>query len=141
MPKRHANAKWNGTLKEGNGTMKLGSGAFEGAFTFGTRFENEAGTNPEELVGAALAGCFSMALSASIGKEGFAPESVETKSVTTIENTGDGFSITSIELTTTARVPDISDSDFQRIATATKSGCPVSKALTGTNISLDAKLL
>ena len=141
VPKRNANATWNGTLKEGNGTMSLGSGAFEGAFSFSTRFEEEPGTNPEELVGAALAGCFSMALSASLEKEGFTPVSVETTSVTTVENPGDGFAITSIALNTNARVKDISDTDFQRLANATKSGCPVSKALTGTSISLDAKLL
>jgi len=141
MPKRNASATWNGTLKGGSGTMRLGSGAFEGDFSFGTRFQEEPGTNPEELVGAALAGCFSMALSSSLEKEGFVPISVVTDSVTTVEDLGDGMALTSIGLKTEARVKEISDADFQRIATATKSGCPVSKALTGAEITLSAKLI
>ena len=140
MPNRKANAVWNGTLKGGSGSMKLGSGAFKGAFSFGTRFENEAGTNPEELIGAALAGCFSMALSAEIEKAGYTPVSVQTDSVTTIENTGGGFAITTIVLNSRAQVKGISEADFQKIAEATKSGCPVSKALTGTSIKLQATL-
>ena len=112
MPKRKASAMWNGDLKTGNGTMKLGSGAFEGAFSFGTRFEETPGTNPEELIGAALAGCFSMALSASLGDAGYDVVSVETSSVTTLEDPGDGAAITQISLITKAKVNGIADAEF-----------------------------
>ena len=141
MAKRAASAVWNGNLKEGSGTMRVGSGAFEGAFSFGTRFEEDPGTNPEELVGAALAGCFSMALSADLEKAGFKPISVETESETTLFNPGDGPAITEIALETKARVEGISEERFQEIANGTKSGCPVSKALKGPNITLKAELL
>jgi lipoyl-dependent peroxiredoxin len=140
MAKRKANAIWKGNLKDGKGTMALGSGAFEGAFSFGTRFEETPGTNPEELIGAALAGCYSMALSADLEQQGFTPISVETKSVTTLEVTENGAAITEIALVTKARIEGITTDAFQKIATATKSGCPVSKALTGTNITLEATL-
>ena len=140
MAKRKANAIWKGNLKDGKGTMSLGSGAFEGAFSFGTRFEETPGTNPEELIGAALAGCYSMALSADLEAQGFTPISVETKSVTTLEVTENGAAITEIALVTKARIEGIAADAFQKIATATKGGCPVSKALTGTNITLEAIL-
>ncbi len=141
MPKRNAYASWTGTLKAGEGSMKLGSGAYEGPFSFKTRFENEPGTNPEELIGAALAGCFSMALAAELEKAGFKPVSVDTDSVTILENTADGPTITTIELNTKARVEGIDETEFQRIAAATKGGCPVSRALQGPAVELTATLL
>jgi lipoyl-dependent peroxiredoxin len=141
MPKRKAGAKWFGTLKGGKGSMKLGSGAFEGAFSFGTRFEESPGTNPEELIGAALAGCYSMALSAELEKAGYTPVSVETASVTAIEVGEAGAAITSIALETKVKATGVTSAEFAKIAEATKSGCPVSKALTGTKITLQATLL
>jgi len=140
MAIRTAKATWNGTLKEGKGTMALGSGAFEGSFSFNTRMGDEPGTNPEELVGAALAGCFTMALNAGLEKEGFNVAGVKTDAKVHFGKDDSGFAITSIDLTTEAEVTDIDDARFQEIAAATKKGCPVSKALTGTEIILDAKL-
>ncbi len=138
MPKKKAEAVWNGDLKSGNGTMKVGSGAYAGAYSFATRFEDEAGSNPEELIGAAHAGCYSMALSNELDKAGFTPNSVETKAEVTIDP-GKG-AITTIKLTTTGNVPNIDKGKFQEIAEAAKKGCPVSKALTGVDIQLDATL-
>ena len=140
MAIRTANATWSGTLKEGKGTMALGSGAFEGSFSFNTRMGDEPGTNPEELVGAALAGCFTMALNAGLEKEGFKVSGVKTEAKVHFGKDDSGFAITSIDLTTEAEVAEIDDDRFQEIAAATKKGCPVSKALTGTEIVLDAKL-
>ncbi|HYE79860.1 MAG TPA: OsmC family protein [bacterium] len=141
MAVRTANAVWNGTLREGTGTMALGSGAFEGPFSFGTRFEEAPGTNPEELIGAALAGCFSMALAAGLVKGGHNPERIATTAQVHLEAVEGGFGITHIDLTTEANIPNISEADFQAAAQATKTGCPVSKALTGTTINLDARLV
>jgi osmotically inducible protein OsmC len=125
----------------GEGTMAVGSGAFEGKYSFGTRFEDEPGTNPEELIGAAHAGCFSMAFAGNLQRAGYEPQSVETSARVHIDKEGDGFAITRIELDTTAQVPGIEDDEFQQIATASKEGCPVSKALAAVGeISLDAKL-
>jgi osmotically inducible protein OsmC len=121
--------------------MKLGSGAFEGKYSFGTRFEGAPGTNPEELIGAAHAGCFSMALAAGLGKNGFNPERVHTTAAVSLEKVGEGFKITKIRLVTEAKVPNIDPKKFQEIATATKSGCPVSQALSATPIELEAKLV
>lgn len=135
-----ATGKWEGSLKEGKGSFSVGSGAFEGPFSFGTRFEDKPGTNPEELIGAALAGCFSMALSAGLGKAGFTPKSIETAAQVTLDKQGEGFAITQIALTTKAEVPEIDSGKFNEIAEATKAGCPVSKALTGTDIKLEATL-
>jgi len=140
MAIRTAKATWNGTLKEGKGTMALGSGVFEGAFSFNTRMGDEPGTNPEELVGAALAGCFTMALNAGLEKEGFNASGVKTDARVHFGKDDSGFAITKIELTTEADVADIEEAKFQEIAAATKKGCPVSKALTGTEIVLEAKL-
>jgi osmotically inducible protein OsmC len=123
----------------GEGTMAVGSGAFEGKYSFGTRFEDEPGTNPEELIGAAHAGCFSMAFAGNLQRAGYEPRSVETSARVHIDKVGDGFAITRIELDTTADVPGIEDTEFQQIATASKEGCPVSKALAAVDISLDAK--
>src|SRR5690606_31836439 len=127
-------------LKGGNGSMKLGSGAFEGPFSFQTRFEGQPGANPEELIGAALAGCYSMALSAGLGKAGFTPTRIHTTAKVHLEQVTGGFGITRIELNTDAEIPNISDEEFQKHAEATKTGCPVSKALTGTSIELKANL-
>ncbi len=141
MAERTAKATWNGTLKEGKGTMALGSGAFEGAFSFNTRMGDEPGTNPEELVGAALAGCFTMALNAGLEKEGFKTSGIKTDAKVHFGKDDSGFAITKIDLVTEASVAGIDDPKFQEIAAATKKGCPVSKALTGTEIALDAKLI
>jgi len=141
MPTRNAQATWTGNLKEGSGSIKLGSGAFEGKYSFGTRFEGAPGTNPEELVGAAHAGCYSMALAAGLGKNGFNPQTVHTTAAVTLEKVGEGFKITKIKLVSEAKVPNIDNAKFQEIAIATKSGCPVSQALASTPIELEAKLV
>jgi osmotically inducible protein OsmC len=141
MPVRKASAVWNGTLKEGNGTMKMQSGAYEGKYSFGSRFEEDPGTNPEELIAAAHAGCFSMALSGALTKSGFTPERVETSAKAHLEKVGEGFKITRIMLTCEASVPGIDDAAFQDLAAGAKAGCPVSQALAGVDISLDAQLV
>lgn len=141
MPARKGTAVWEGTLKEGKGSMKLGSGAYEGPFSFKSRFEEGSGTNPEELIGAALAGCFSMALSANLEKAGHPGRRVSTTANVKLEMVDGGPKITTIELNTEAEVPSIDDAVFQEQAEKTKVGCPVSKALTGTEIKLQAKLL
>ena len=141
MAIRTAQAEWNGGLRDGRGTMKLGSGAFDGAYSFGTRFEEAPGTNPEELIGAAHAGCFSMAFSAGLGKAGFAPKRVHTTAKVYLEKVGEGFEITKIELATEAEVPGIDAATFQAQAEAAKKGCPVSKALMGPKVVLSAKLV
>jgi osmotically inducible protein OsmC len=139
MPVRKAKANWNGDLKSGNGQMSFG-GRFEQPFSFSTRFENAPGTNPEELIGGALAGCFSMALSADLGKAGFKPKRIQIDADVTIEQAGGGFKITSIALHARADVPGIDQAKFQEIAEGTRKGCPVAQALAGTRIDLDAKL-
>ena len=141
MPVRKASAVWNGTLKEGNGTMKMQSGAYEGKYSFGSRFEENPGTNPEELIAAAHAGCFSMALSGGLTKAGFTPERVETSAKAHLEKVGEGFKITRIQLNCQATVPGIDDAAFQELAAGAKAGCPVSQALAGVDISLDAQLV
>jgi osmotically inducible protein OsmC len=119
MPVRNAEAVWEGSLREGKGTMQLGSGAFEGKYSFQSRFEEGAGTNPEELIGAAHAGCFSMAFSGNLGRAGYTPERIHT----------------------TAKVPGIDRNAFLEQAEAAKAKCPVSQALTGVEITLEAKLV
>ena len=141
MATRTAKAEWKGGLKDGQGTMKLGSGAFEGNYSFLSRFEGGAGTNPEELIGAAHAGCFSMAFSAGLGKAGFSPKSIKTTAKVHLEKVGEGFEITAIELESEADIPGIDEREFQEHAETAKKGCPVSKALAGTKITLNAKLL
>ena len=141
MPTRRAEAEWNGTLREGKGTIKIDSGAFTVPYSFGTRFENEKGTNPEELIGAAHAGCFSMALSAGLSKAGLKPTRIRTKAAVTLDKVGDAFAITKIDLDCEATVPGLDDKTFQEQAKAAKEGCPVSKALAGTRITLTAKLV
>lgn len=140
MPMRRSEAEWTGTLREGGGRMKLGSGAYEGAYSFPSRFENGQGTNPEELIAAAHAGCFSMALSAALSKAGFTPERIHTTASVHLEPDGGGFAITRIELVTEASVPGIDEAGFQQQAEGAKANCPVSKALAGTKISLQATL-
>jgi osmotically inducible protein OsmC len=141
MPERTASAVWEGSLTEGNGTMRMASGAYEGPYSFESRFEEGAGTNPEELIAAAHAGCFSMALSAELGKAGHDPQSVETDATVHIDKDGEGFAIKRIALRSRARVPGISDEEFQQIAEGAKQGCPVSKALAAVDsIELDAQL-
>jgi lipoyl-dependent peroxiredoxin len=140
MPTSNAQAVWEGTLKKGKGTMAVGSGVFEGAYSFATRFENSAGTNPEELIGAAHAGCFSMALSMLLEKAGHPPREIQTRAEVKLEQVDDGFAITRIRLQTEADVPGMSVEDFEKQAEAAKNGCPVSKALSGTAIDLEATL-
>jgi osmotically inducible protein OsmC len=140
MAVRTARAQWDGSLQEGKGTMALGSGAFSGAYSFQSRFEEGTGTNPEELIAAAHAGCFSMALTAAPGRGGFSPQGVKTEARVHLMKGEGGFSITKIELDTEATVPGIDEAKFQEIADGAKKGCPVSKALAGTEITLNAKL-
>jgi lipoyl-dependent peroxiredoxin len=137
MPTRIASAEWNGGLKGGNGTYK-GQTALGGSYNFGSRFQEEAGSNPEELLAAAEASCFSMALASAIEKEGFAPTRVATKASCTVEKAGEGMKITRMMLETTAVVPGLDDAKFQALAMATKEGCIVSSALKG-NVQIDLK--
>ena len=138
--KRKASAVWNGGLKGGKGKMSSDSGVLSDTqFSFGTRFENGVGTNPEELIAAAHAGCFSMAFSAELEKAGFSPESVSTNSTLTFEKTDAGFTITTIHLDVVASIPEISEEDFNKIAEGAKGGCPVSRVLNA-EITMDAKL-
>jgi lipoyl-dependent peroxiredoxin len=141
MPLRKAEAEWKGTLRDGKGTIKSESGAINGQYSFSTRFENGVGTNPEELIGAAHAGCFSMALAAALEKGGHPAKRVHTTAAVRLDKVGEGFGITKIDLTTEAEVPGIDDAAFQQAAAGAKANCPVSKALTGVAISLSAKLL
>jgi osmotically inducible protein OsmC len=140
MAIRNANARWEGALRSGKGTMALGSGAFEGQYSYSSRFEEGTGTNPEELIGAAHAGCFSMALANMLAEAGHEATSVETTARVHLEPIEGGPTITRIELATQGDVPGIDDEEFQRHAQAAKAGCPVSRALAGVDISLDAKL-
>jgi osmotically inducible protein OsmC len=139
MAERKATAVWEGSLKEGNGKMRFSN--YEGPFTFASRFEEGKGTNPEELLGAAHAGCFSMALSSGLGKAGFTPTRVETTANVSLGQVDGKSRITTIHLVTQASVPGIGEAQFQEIAQATKDGCPVSAALAGVKITLDAKLV
>jgi osmotically inducible protein OsmC len=141
MAVRTSEAEWRGNLREGAGRVKLGSGAFEGSYSFVSRFEDGKGTNPEELLGAAHAGCYSMALSAGLSKAGHPPTRVHTVARVHLEKVGDGFGITRIELECEAEVPGIAAAAFQEQAEGAKKGCPVSKALAATEITLKAKLL
>lgn len=138
---RSASAVWQGGLKDGKGTISTQSGTLKNAqYSFSTRFENGVGTNPEELIAAAHAGCFSMALSAQLGEASFRPDSIDTKAVVTIEKTGDGFTVTKIHLTTRAKIPNIDKAKFDELAKKAKEGCPISKLLKAAEITLDAQL-
>jgi osmotically inducible protein OsmC len=140
MPARTATARWQGGLRDGHGSMRLGSGAFEGQYSFSSRFEEGTGTNPEELIGAAHAGCFSMALAAGLERAGFPASSVETNATVHLVPSDGGFRIGRIDLATNAVVPGIEPGAFQEAAESAKANCPVSKALTGVDIHLDASL-
>jgi osmotically inducible protein OsmC len=141
MPARTAEAVWEGNLKEGKGTMKLGGGAYQGAYSFSSRFEEGTGTNPEELIAAAHAGCFSMALSHALAQAGHTPRRVHTTARVHLEKGPEGFHIPRIELTTDAQVPGIDEKTFREYAEKAKQNCPVSKVLAGAQISLNARLL
>ncbi len=139
---RKADAEWNGDIMKGNGTVKLGSGAFEGAYSFQSRFGDDTkATNPEELIAAAEAGCYTMALSGNLGRAGFEPKHIHTTAKVKIEKRGEGFVIPNIDLKTEASVDGISDEEFQKIAEETKKTCPVSQVLSGAEISLKAELV
>lgn len=141
MPTRKANAEWKGGLKGGQGSVNTETKVVDSQYSFKTRFEEgKDGTNPEELIGAAHAGCYSMALSAGLEGAGYTPESVNTDASVTEEQVDDGFKITKIHLQANAKVPGIDEQTFQKHAEEAKKNCPVSKALAGTQISLDAKL-
>jgi osmotically inducible protein OsmC len=141
MAVRTAEAEWRGTLAKGEGDMKLGSGAFSGRYSFGSRFENASGTNPEELIAAAEAGCFSMALAARLERAGFPAKRVRTTARTHLDKSSDGFRITRIELDTEAEVPGIEDERFRDQAEATRRDCPVSRVLAGADIVVNARLV
>ena len=141
MATRNASAQWQGTLKEGDGTMALGSGAWEGPFTYTSRFEEGQGTNPEELIGAAQAGCFTMELSSALAKAGHPVESVRTEARVHLRDVGGSPAIAQIELVTRGRVPGIDDARFKEMAAEAKQGCIISRALAGVSeITLDAAL-
>jgi osmotically inducible protein OsmC len=138
--KRKASAIWQGGLKDGKGSITTDSGVLKDSqYSFGTRFENGVGTNPEELIAAAHAGCFSMAFSAELGKAGFTPASIKTTATVTLDKTDAGFSVTESHLDMTAKIPGIDQEKFTAIANGAKAGCPISRLLKA-NITLDAKL-
>ena len=142
MPVRTGFAVGEGDLLNGKGTVKLGSGAFEGRYSFASRFEEGNGTNPEELIGAAHAGCFSMALSHELAQAGHTPKRVSTTAKVHLEKVAEGFKITSIDLNTEAEIPGIGQDEFQKFAENAKKGCPVSQALSsGIVVNLLAKLI
>lgn len=140
MPVRKAEAVWEGDLLHGQGTMSLSSGAWTGKYSFGTRMGDERGTNPEELIGAAHAGCFSMALAAGLGKAGHPPTRIRTAAEVEFGKVGEGFAITTIRLRTRGEVPGMDVETFKKFAADAKANCPVSKALAGVKIELDAGL-
>ncbi|HET6975940.1 MAG TPA: OsmC family protein [Pyrinomonadaceae bacterium] len=141
MPTRKAEAEWLGNLAEGSGRLKVGSGAFDGPYSFKSRFEEgQSSTNPEELIGAAHAGCFTMALTAALSRAQITPTRIHTNASVTLEKIGDAFSITKIALETEAEISGLDDAKFQEYAQGAKENCPVSKALAGTEITLVARL-
>jgi osmotically inducible protein OsmC len=137
---RTSTARWEGGLKNGKGTMRIGAGVYEGSYSFASRFEDGRGTNPEELIGAAHAGCFSMALSLVLEQAGYKPERIDTIARVSIDKKPEGFKITTIDLETEGRVPGIDEITFLEKAESAKKGCPVSMALTGVEIRLKARL-
>ncbi|MGA9532987.1 MAG: OsmC family protein [Anaerolineales bacterium] len=143
MPVRNGSAEWQGKIREGRGTVRFGSGenAYQGAYGFGSRFEEADGTNPEELIGAAHAACFSMALSGNLGRAGFDPELIQTQASVTVEQVDGSWTITKVHLETQARVPGMDEEAFQEQAKAAKQGCPVSRALAGVAVDLTAHLM
>ncbi|MGH9761319.1 MAG: OsmC family protein [Blastocatellia bacterium] len=140
MVARAAEAEWQGSLEQGAGKVRFGSGAFEGRYSFATRFGDEKGTNPEELIAAAHASCFSMALALGLGQAGFTPRRIHTSAKVQIDRVPDGFKITRIALDTDADVPGIDEMKFGAEAEAARRNCPVSRALAGTEITLRAHL-
>ena len=140
MSVREAEARWEGDLRNGRGVMRLGSGAFEGQYSFGSRFEEGTGTNPEELIGAAHAGCFSMAFSNMLAKAGHVPTSLHTTARVHLETVSGAATITRIELECEGVVPGIDEETFQSIGAEAKASCPVSRALGGVEIGLEARL-
>ena len=141
MPIRTASARWQGNLTEGSGTIKTGKGGYQGNYSFKSRFEEGEGTNPEELIGAAHAGCFSMAFSKGLADAGFTPTSVETVAKVHLDKNDAGFGVSRIELETVGDVPNIDEATFQKIAEGAKENCPISRLLSpGAQISLSAKL-
>lgn len=142
MPTRKGSAVWEGGLKNGNGSYNIGNSAASAAYNFGSRFGEEAGSNPEELLAAAEAACYSMALSGDLEKNGTPPKKISTNAECTVEKVGEGFTITTMTLRVQASVPNIDDAKFQEIARGTLSGCPVSRALSGNvKLLLDASLV
>jgi lipoyl-dependent peroxiredoxin len=140
MPVRTAQANWKGDLRNGRGEMTFAGGAFQGQYSFASRFEEGPGTNPDELIAAAHAGCFSMAFSGNLTRAGFPPQEVETRASVTVEKGETGFRISHIHLDCEASVPGIDEATFQQEAKAAKQGCPVSVALSAVDISLTARL-
>jgi osmotically inducible protein OsmC len=142
MPQRKADARWEGSLEEGHGVMRVASGAYEGPYSFQSRFQEGDGTNPEELIAGAHAGCFSMALAADLGQAGYEPETVDTTATVHLEM-GDGPpTIARIDLDTRAKVSGVEDDEFQKIAEATKENCPVSRALAAVaTVNVNAELV
>jgi len=140
MPTRKAHARWEGSLKEGRGEVDFGNGLFRAAYSFSSRFEDGKGTNPEELLGAAHAGCFAMALSLILGNAGFKPDYVDATAHVTVSPQDGGFKITKSHIVCEGKVPDIDEATFAQHAQEAKADCPISQALAGTKITLDAKL-
>ena len=141
MPVRSAEAQWEGSLKGGKGQMRLGGGAYEGPYSYSSRFEEGAGTNPEELIGAAEAGCFSMFLSGQLGNAGHPPNVIRTRADVHLDKTDAGFTITRIDHRTEAEVPGIDEAAFQAAVEESRKGCPVSRLLTAAEITVEAKLV
>jgi len=141
MPVRTSEAVWEGDLKDGKGSMRLGSGAWQGSYSFASRFQEAGVTNPEELIGAAHAGCFSMALSHGLSQGGHTPKRVRTGAKVHLEKTGEGFRISQIDLTCEAEVPGLGQEAFLKFAEDAKQNCPVSKLVSGARIQLDARLV
>jgi lipoyl-dependent peroxiredoxin len=142
MPKRTAEARWDGTLQEGNGTMRMAGGAYEGPYSFQSRFQEGDGTNPEELIAAAHAGCYSMALSADLGRAGYQTETVETTATVHLDMEPAPPTIARIVLDTRAKVPGIEEAEFQKWVEAAKRNCPVSRALAAVpSIEVKAELV
>jgi lipoyl-dependent peroxiredoxin len=141
MPIRSSSARWQGTLTEGSGTIRTGKGGFEGNYSFKSRFEEGEGTNPEELIAAAHAGCYSMAFSKGLSDAGFPPTSVDTTANVHLDKTDAGMTVTRIDLTTVGVVPGIDEAEFMKIAEGAKENCPISRLLSpGAQITLDATL-
>ncbi|MFP4417180.1 MAG: OsmC family peroxiredoxin [Chitinispirillaceae bacterium] len=141
MPTRSSKAIWEGTLKEGKGKLIIGNNTWQGSYSAASRFENASGTNPEELLGAAHAGCFSQAFSMILSQAGYKAEKIETTARVSIEKQADGFAITRIDLQTEGIVPGVSEEDFDKYASAAKEGCPVSQLFKGAQITVESKLL